>query len=81
VTAIYRMIKFGGARRALFLVDRSNLGEQAEKEFQNYRTPDDKRKFTELYKVQRLTQVRVVSALRQAGHRLDRTVTVNIPAP
>jgi len=26
-------IKFGGARRVLFLVDRSNLGEQAEKEF------------------------------------------------
>ena len=55
VTAIYRMIKFGGARRILFLVDRTNLGEQAEKEFQNYRTPDDNRKFTELYKVQRLT--------------------------
>jgi type I restriction enzyme R subunit len=31
VTALYRLIKFGGARRALFLVDRSNLGEQAEK--------------------------------------------------
>src|SRR5436309_14015677 len=55
VTEVYRLIKFGGARRALFLVDRSNLGEQAEKEFQNYRTPDDRRKFTELYNVQRLT--------------------------
>lgn len=55
VTAVYRLIKFGGARRVLFLVDRSNLGEQAEKEFQNFRTPDDRRKFTELYKVQRLT--------------------------
>ena len=39
----------------LFLVDRSNLGEQAEKEFQGFRTPDDNRKFTELYNVQRLT--------------------------
>ena len=39
----------------LFLVDRSNLGEQAEKEFQGFRTPDDHRKFTELYTVQRLT--------------------------
>ena len=55
VTAAYRLIKFGGARRVLFLVDRSNLGEQAEKEFQGYRTPDDNRKFTELYSVQRLT--------------------------
>jgi type I restriction enzyme R subunit len=55
VTSLYRQIKFAGARRVLFLVDRANLGEQAEKEFQNYRTPDDKRKLTELYNVQRLT--------------------------
>ena len=54
VAAIYRMIKFGGARRVLFLVDRSNLGEQAEKEFQNFETPDDHRKFNELYNVQLL---------------------------
>ena len=55
VTSLYRLIKFGGARRALFLVDRKNLGEQAEGEFEDYRTPDDNRKFTELYVVQRLT--------------------------
>ncbi|MGI8546576.1 MAG: type I restriction-modification enzyme R subunit C-terminal domain-containing protein [Gemmatimonadaceae bacterium] len=55
ITAIYRLIKYGGARRVLFLVDRSNLGEQAEKEFQGYRAPDVNRKFTELYNVQRLT--------------------------
>ena len=55
VTSIYRLIKFGGARRVLFLVDRSNLGEQAEKEFQSFRSPDDNRKFTELYTVQRLS--------------------------
>jgi type I restriction enzyme R subunit len=54
IAEIYRLIKFGGARRVLFLVDRSNLGEQAEKEFQNFETPDDHRKFTELYNVQRL---------------------------
>ncbi len=55
ITSMYRLIKFGGARRVLFLVDRTNLGEQAEKEFQGYRTPDDNRKFTELYNVQRLS--------------------------
>ncbi len=55
VAEIYRLIKFGGARRVLFLVDRSNLGEQAEKEFQNFETPDDHRRFGELYNVQRLT--------------------------
>jgi type I restriction enzyme, R subunit len=55
VAEVYRLIKYGGARRVLFLVDRSNLGEQAEKEFQNFETPDDHRKLTELYNVQRLT--------------------------
>ena len=55
ITSIYRLIKYGGARRILFLVDRSNLGEQAEKAFEGYRTPDDNRKLTELYNVQRLT--------------------------
>jgi type I restriction enzyme, R subunit len=55
VTILYRLIKFGGARRVLFLVDRANLGEQAEKEFRDFRTPDDNRLFTELYGVQRLT--------------------------
>jgi len=54
ITAIYRLAKYAGASRVLFLVDRKNLGEQAEKEFQNFRTPDDHRKFTELYNVQRL---------------------------
>lgn len=55
VAEIYRLIKFGGARRVLFLVDRSNLGEQAEKEFNNFETPDDHRKLGELYNIQRLT--------------------------
>ena len=54
ITAIYRLIRYAGARRVLFLVDRTNLGEQAEKEFHGFRTPDDHRKFTELYTVQRL---------------------------
>jgi type I restriction enzyme R subunit len=64
VVSIYRLIKFGGARRVLFLVDRSNLGEQAENEFANYRTYDDHRKFTELYKVQRLTGNKIGSATK-----------------
>ena len=64
VTAAYRLIKFGGTRRVLFLVDRSNLGEQAEKEFQGYRTPDDNRKFTELYNVHRLTSNTIGSSAK-----------------
>ncbi|XXY17163.1 type I restriction-modification enzyme R subunit C-terminal domain-containing protein [Sorangium sp. So ce216] len=55
ITSIYRLIKFGDASRVLFLVDRDNLGRQALKEFQQYVAPDDGRKFTELYNVQRLT--------------------------
>ena len=55
ITSAYRLIKYGGAQRVLFLVDRANLGKQAKKEFDQYRTPDDGRKFTELYNVQHLT--------------------------
>ncbi len=54
ISSAYRLIKFGGARRVLFLVDRANLGRQTLKEFQQYVTPDDGRKFTELYNVQHL---------------------------
>ena len=64
VAQIYRLIKFGGARRVLFLVDRSNLGKQAEDEFASYRTYDDNRKFTELYKVQRLTGNKIASSTK-----------------
>jgi type I restriction enzyme R subunit len=51
---IYRLIKYAGARRIVFLVDRSNLGRQTLKEFQNFRTPEEQRLFTELYNVQQL---------------------------
>jgi len=54
VSSIYRLVKFGGGRRVLFLVDRAHLGDQALKEFQQFQTPDDRRKFTELYNVQLL---------------------------
>ena len=54
VSSIYRLIKFAGARHVLFLVDRSNLARQTLNEFQQYETPDDGRKFTELYDVQHL---------------------------
>lgn len=55
VSFAYRLIKFANARRILFLVDRSNLARQTRTEFQMYATPDDGRKFTELYNVQHLT--------------------------
>ncbi len=58
-SALYRLIKFAGARRVVFLVDRGNLGRQTLKEFQAFRTPDDGRLFTELYNVQHLQSSRI----------------------
>ena len=55
ITEVYRLLKFTGARRVLFLVDTRNLGEQAEQEFMSFVPADDSRKFTELYTVQRLS--------------------------
>ena len=54
ITAMYRLLKYGDAKRILFLVDTRNLGEQAEQEMMAYLPNDDNRKFTELYTVQRL---------------------------
>ncbi len=54
VTQAYRLINHAGAKRILFLVDRGNLGRQTVNEFQQFTTPDDGRKFTDLYNVQML---------------------------
>ncbi len=54
VNFVYRLIKHAKARRVLFLVDRNNLGRQTFKEFDQFVTPDDGRKFSELYNVQHL---------------------------
>ncbi len=54
VNACYRLIKFGGARRVLFLVDRSNLGRQTYREFQQFVSPVNAYKFTDEYHVQLL---------------------------
>src|SRR3972149_2804334 len=64
VTFVYRLVKFANAKRVLFLVDRNTLGRQTLQEFQQYRTPDDGRKFTELYNVQRLTSNKIDSVSR-----------------
>jgi type I restriction enzyme, R subunit len=62
VTECYRLLKWGGFNRVLFLVDRNNLGDQALGEFRNYTTPDDGRKFTELYNVDKLTSAGMVAS-------------------
>lgn len=62
VTSIYRLIKFAKAKRILFLVDRTHLGKQAFREFQQYVTPDDGRKFTDIYNVQTLQSDKIEPA-------------------
>ncbi len=51
---VYRLIKFGHARRILFLVDRNNLGRQTLSEFQQFASPGTPYKFTEEFNVQHL---------------------------
>ncbi|MFE0593975.1 DEAD/DEAH box helicase family protein [Micromonospora echinospora] len=55
VTASYRLLKYARTGRILFLVDRNNLGKQTLREYAGYQTPDDGRKFTDLFNVDRLT--------------------------
>jgi type I restriction enzyme, R subunit len=54
ISFIYRLIKYAGARRVLFLVDRGNLGRQTKKEFDQYVSPVNNFKFGEEYIVQHL---------------------------
>ena len=64
VNFIYRLVKYGGAKRVLFLVDRGNLGEQTLKEFQQFVSPVNNLKFTEEYIVQHLTSNTLDSSAR-----------------
>ncbi len=54
VAFAYRLIKFAGAKRVLFLVDRKNLGNQTLREFQQFVSPHTNRAFTDEYNVQHL---------------------------
>jgi type I restriction enzyme R subunit len=72
----YRLIKHAGARRVLFLVDRANLGRQTLKEFQTFVTPDDGRKFTELYNVQLLQSNTVDPAARVVISTIQRLYSI-----
>ena len=68
----YRLVKHADARRILFLVDRANLGRQTLKEFQGFTTPDDGRKFTELYNVQHLSSNKIDPVARVAISTIQR---------
>ena len=76
ITSTYRLIKHANAQRVLFLVDRANLGRQALKEFQSYVTPDDGRKFTELYNVQLLTSNKIDPVARVVITTIQRLYSI-----
>ena len=73
---VYRLIKHAGARRVLFLVDRSNLGRQTLREFQGFTTPDEGRKFTELYNVQLLQSGRIDPVSRVCISTIQRVYSI-----
>jgi type I restriction enzyme, R subunit len=50
----YRLIRYAKTPRILFLVDRGNLGKQAEAEFKGFDIAETGRKFTQEYNIQRL---------------------------
>lgn len=54
ITAAYRLLNYAKYRRVLFLVDRNNLGRQAEREFGKYKLTESGDPFNTIYGVERL---------------------------
>ena len=76
VTESYRLLKHGGFNRVLFLVDRNNLGDQTLREFRDFTTPDDGRKFTDLYNVDKLTSSGMVGSSAVVISTIQRVFSV-----
>jgi type I restriction enzyme R subunit len=76
VAECYRLLKFGGVNRILFLVDRNNLADQTLREFRDWTTPDDGRKFTELYNVDKLTAAGAVGSSKIVISTIQRVWSV-----
>jgi type I restriction enzyme R subunit len=76
VNFIYRLIKFGDAKRVLFLVDRANLGRQTLKEFQQFQSPYTPYKFTEEYIVQQLKSNQIDTTARVCISTIQRLYSI-----
>ena len=76
VTESYRLIKYGGVDRVLFLVDRNNLADQTLREFRDYTTPNDGRKFTDLYNVDKLTSAGMIGSSKVVISTIQRVFSV-----
>ena len=59
--ASYRMLAYTKMRRVLFLVDRNNLGKQAEGEFGTFRLTENGDSFNTIYSVNRLKSAKIPS--------------------
>ncbi|MCR5494019.1 MAG: DEAD/DEAH box helicase family protein [Treponema sp.] len=56
-TFTYRFLTYTSVRRVLFLVDRNNLGKQAEGEFTSYKLTESGEVFNSIYSLKRLTSI------------------------
>lgn len=84
-TAAYRLLNYTSAKRVLFLVDRNNLGKQAEGEFGTYKLTETGNAFSDEYIVHRLKSIEkignasvVISTIQRlfavlSGQELDDT--------
>lgn len=59
--AAYRMLSYTNMHRVLFLVDRNNLGKQAEAEFGTFRLTDNGEAFNTIFGVERLHSAKIPS--------------------
>jgi type I restriction enzyme R subunit len=62
INSVYRLLKYGGARRILFLVDTRNLGKQAQQEFHAFKPPGKETFFHENHIIQRLNSSTIDNA-------------------
>jgi type I restriction enzyme R subunit len=76
INFIYRLIKFAGAKRVLFLVDRGNLATQTLNEFQQYVSPYNNYKFTDEFIVQRLTNSQLDTTARVCIGTIQRLYSI-----
>ncbi len=75
-TLCYRLIRYAGAKRILFLVDRSNLGRQAKLEFDKFTIAETQRKFPADYNIQHLTANTVDMTSRVVISTIQRTFSI-----
>ena len=76
ISFIYRLIRFAGVRRVLFLVDRGNLGRQTKKEFDAYVSPYNNFKFGEEYIVQHLSSNQLDTTARVCISTIQRVFSM-----